>query len=617
MSANPHSQVQQIEKTLDECTKRSEDAEEMDSVDVTKEVVRILSDICNIVRDAPPDAVDIAALSCEVDAILNKGVKYVHSITDENPFVDSFAHSDASPEVLAAPKDHIETILGHDNLKRFLQIIAPFERALPSDCIITPTQSTPTATFIYQARCEITTDPIGVPLRARISSGGSCLAVNTAGGWKYRDAILNYLPLDNASENSKSLKARWFNARLNKPAPFIALNESRKLLFAADDERIKSFAWATPNGDLHEVALPVHTMNSKLFQGPLAILQNRHLIRAGKGSVGCWNLDSVETHGSTGDDIVGKYLEPCNDDCCEEENSTEPSGGSKPSGQVKFADPTLSPTVWQAHPTAAGSMICGFDWEQSHSFSCYVVDLWHGGSIVSRFLGHGDGVLEISTNSADPQVFVTGCSDGYARLYDVRQPLPTMTFNAGRSDSECSAVTLAYPDGIPTLFTGSRSQQEVRLWDIRAQSTVYELSTGNTNVASLVWDDGHNTLYAATECDYIDHIGHHDYRRAKEPKFTKERREQDRQFRDEFTVEDENKDDEDDYDSDDENDYDSDDDDEERGWPKRAFRGEEYYGYLYDAGDHMLIRYKFKEEPDTAILPEYGNASVCDDRGYW
>ncbi|KAG6825489.1 hypothetical protein H0H93_000620, partial [Arthromyces matolae] len=165
-------------------------------------------------------------------------------------------------------------------------------------------------------------------------------------------------------------------------------------------------------------------------------------------------------------------------------------------------------------------MICGFDQEAEFRFSCIAVDLEHGGALTTRYLGHGDEIAAFSTSSGDPNVFVTGCWDGYARLFDVRVPLPTMTFNVGRNGGECSGVALAYPDGIPTLFTGATRQQEVRLWDIRARSTVYDLSTGNTGVTSLAWDGAHDTLYAATECNYLDRSGNfHDYRHAKVPAF--------------------------------------------------------------------------------------------------
>jgi len=87
---------------------------------------------------------------------------------------------------------------------------------------------------------------------------------------------------------------------------------------------------------------------------------------------------------------------------------------------------------------------------------------------------------------------------------------------------------------------------------------VYELSTGNNAVVGMAWDAGHNSLYAVTECHYMDRLGrNHDYRRAKVP------REQG-----------------------------SEDDElegyEGRCWPKRAHHGEDYFGYLFDAGDHRI-----------------------------
>jgi len=91
---------------------------------------------------------------------------------------------------------------------------------------------------------------------------------------------------------------------------------------------------------------------------------------------------------------------------------------------------------------------------------------------------------------------------------------------------------------------------------------VYELSTGNNAVAGMAWDAVHNSLYAVTECHYMDRLGHNfDYRRAKVPQ------EQDPE--------------DDELESDDEG-Y------EGRCWPKRAHHGEDYFGYLFDAGDHRI-----------------------------
>lgn len=142
------------------------------------------------------------------------------------------------------------------------------------------------------------------------------------------------------------------------------------------------------------------------------------------------------------------------------------------------------------------------------------------------------------------------------------------------------------------MFTGASRHEEIRLWDLRARSVVYELSTGNTAVVSLSWDAGRNVLYAATESRYMDRRGNnYGYRRARLPA--------------DYVPE-------------------VGDDDEIKCWPKNAYHGEDYFGYLFDAGEHKicrhwftltrlyanghLVRYAFRESPDTSILPPFGQA---------
>lgn len=49
------------------------------------------------------------------------------------------------------------------------------------------------------------------------------------------------------------------------------------------------------------------------------------------------------------------------------------------------------------------------------------------------------------------------------------------------------------------LFTGTERSQQVKLWDIRSRACVYELSTGNNGVKSMVWHDRLSQLIVATE----------------------------------------------------------------------------------------------------------------------
>lgn len=122
------------------------------------------------------------------------------------------------------------------------------------------------------------------------------------------------------------------------------------------------------------------------------------------------------------------------------------------------------------------------------------------------------------------------------------------------------------------------------LWDIRACKVVYDLSTGNTNVRSLVWDETRTALYAATKCQYVDGGGNtRGYRRAEKPGYM--RKFEDR--RSGFFMRDN---DDGDVNSDD---YppDSEDDDDESNWPKRAHHPEDYYGSFFDAAEHLLCMF--------------------------
>lgn len=118
------------------------------------------------------------------------------------------------------------------------------------------------------------------------------------------------------------------------------------------------------------------------------------------------------------------------------------------------------------------------------------------------------------------------------------------------------------------VFTGSHRGEQVKLWDVRAGSVIYELATGNNSVSDIAWNPTNNTLYAATECIYMDRHGcHHDYRRAKAPKpiVTDEGAESEWEDVD---------------DDDDVEEEDDDDDDYDRCWPTNAYHGEDSFGYM-------------------------------------
>ncbi|KEP48347.1 WD domain, G-beta repeat protein [Rhizoctonia solani 123E] len=393
--------------------------------------------------------------------------------------------------------------------------------AKPTDRIAMP---------IYDARCEISsvrdqrgrhferceTDQV---VGMQISSGGSCLAVL---GWvetkvlhprncrrtgKFTAPWISYhLPGDPKSKFTKLMQ--WPGGHRSQiglagvPC-HIALDESQRLIFAADNDRIKSFEWAAANGSFHKYPVATHTLQSKQFSGPMATLPNGTLIRAGTGAAATWNLSQLKTHGPKGNQVIGKEIfidDECEyDSDCDNMPDFEYSSGSGYTSKITFTDDRkLDPKVWRVLPHSSSTVLAVGRMERS----CIAIDLEHGGKTIARYQGHSSYVSDVSVSIADPRVFLTSSGDGYARLFDVRRPKAVLQFEACRAGKECGAVALAHPDGIPTIFTASR-YEDFTVWDLRSRVCVYELGADdhdNSSVCSFAWDSEHNSLYSLKSC---------------------------------------------------------------------------------------------------------------------
>ncbi|KAF8192387.1 hypothetical protein K438DRAFT_1720617 [Mycena galopus ATCC 62051] len=588
-----------------------------------------LTDTCDLVRSHDAQDPDFGDVVSKANDVINQGIKLAYGKLELFDFLPSFAHSPEFPVLLGPERG--ENVFSHrlsgilDLMKQWVargdmkepdpSLLPKFpepwhttRRPHPLSSLLsrfegdaaTHEPTTPLRNVIYDARCEITSDSAYQP--TSLMNNGSCLMMAGMGGYKNRSPMLTYYLLDDDAAPRRSqfpLKERQAKVGLTELAWTSATDESKKLMFVADKWRVKSYAWADENtGAIYDKALPTHTLYTN-HEGPLHVLSPGCILRAGKGSIDVWNLAALKTHGPDGRKRIGRKFNT-SDSWRDEDDELEESSGSKPTSSISLADPKLAPGRWHAHPSAAATMLCGTDTDKSNDYSCVSLDLEHGGKTLARYLGHGGEIRAFSTSSADPNIFLTAASDGHARLYDHRVPLPVLSLQAGSGEDDCAGVVLVHPDGVPTVFTGASNDQVIRLWDVRAQKMVYELSTGNNAVMGMTWDAPRSVLYVATACDYMDRNGEtYDYRRAKVP----------RPPRDSTTLHGE----EDEDDSMDDDDYDSedeDDDDEAPCWPQKAAYAEDYFGHLFDAGEHRLFRYAFKDQADPSILPEYGRATV-------
>jgi WD40 repeat protein len=178
---------------------------------------------------------------------------------------------------------------------------------------------------------------------------------------------------------------------------------------------------------------------------------NGRLLRSSKGSLSVWNLDTLENHVGNGKALIGGKFDP-SDSWRDDPENIERSIGSAPDASVTFQDVTLSPDRWHYHPSNAGAMLCTSQ-PRDPPFAYYCVSLdIETGKTIGRYLGHGDSIESFSTSAADQNGFVTGAHDGYARLYDVRHPLPVLTLDVGYQHEICSSVLITHPDGIASRW---------------------------------------------------------------------------------------------------------------------------------------------------------------------
>ncbi|QRV83116.1 hypothetical protein RhiJN_11132 [Ceratobasidium sp. AG-Ba] len=626
--------IDELEKRMNEFIESSETSEDEDLDDedddaCRQEFIKILVDTCTLVREeAVKQSPHVTELVEAAEGILSEGVEYAYGGSEMFDFMPSWAHDDAAGQPLI--KDNSENKLpipsgALQELMRILRVPDPASRMKemtpvkwkdtvklhpkssklarfrPNLPTLTPTAANPIAMRVYDARCEVMSTPTSVvPIDMIISRDNACLALLAAGGYKNRSPALEYYLLD-GSENHDSIENdHSIEPGLAEVAHHVAIHENRRLILIGDEYRVKSYAWAGPDGNQYkDEPLPVHTLASGNADGPINVLPNGNIIRAGRGQVAVWNMEELPTHGADGTDAIGEENEDVLEDTWRDDpDEIETSSGSIPNSHIKFTThPDLKVDGWMPLVQPPATMLC-----YSDPNDCFTLDLEHEGKIVARYLGHGGIVNDLSTSSAEPQIFLTAGSDGFARLYDLRTPLPVLTFDACGELESCDAAVLAYPDGIPTVFTGTGKAEQIKLWDVRARAPVYELSTGNNQVQSLAWDSTRNFLYAATECSYMDRMGYrHDYRCVKSSHDGPQ------------IVEVENGDNDDGYeDEDDEGDF-----DEERAWPKNAWHDENYFGYVFDAGNHRIYRYAFKEDPNASNLPVYGDAVVGESSSYW
>ena len=306
-------------------------------------------------------------------------------------------------------------------------------------------------------------DFLSPPCSMQLSTDGSILVMNRAGGYRSRSPRLHYYRLEDDEDEPDRLDCDGvtMDPGLSNVARFMEVDSDRKLIFLADLDRIKSFSWGPDaQGKLRKRLLNVHTMNSEReYNGPLTILPGGRLARAGTGKMAVWSLDTLETHQDNPGQLIGEGTVNLDNSWREaNDKGIERSSGIKAHSIVVFGDdPQYEPKTWHLH-SPTGLMLCAEASDDRLSYACMSMDIERG-KRVTRYLGHGHDVVKFATSPGDPNTFWTAGGDGYARMFDLRRPLPVLTFNTGLQSEPCADIVSIHPDGIP-----STSMMQTLLW---------------------------------------------------------------------------------------------------------------------------------------------------------
>ncbi|KZV60414.1 WD40 repeat-like protein [Peniophora sp. CONT] len=448
--------------------------------------------------------------------------------------------------------------------------------------------ASPATIAFAEARCEIQSDEICRPARMRLA--GDTLAILGAGGWKEQAGVLSIRDLSSGNDTDLNYSEKTYS--LGRQGGYeIALDGTRKLVYHAGSRAINAYRYGFgKKGD--EDFIMGEKEDAVADKGKSTDV-------AGSDSD---DSDSEDEYDDDDDDVI-LGAQDGQDKLAFSLKTTGYEGvlgltadgakvlrtGSKGIGvwdipsrsagrEAHFTSidskAFANVGVWAEHPSSSHQRLIASG-ESSFFVSSADVET---GQVMARYVGHNHGVNAFATGKEDPHNFLTASSDGAVRFYDSRLPAPIFAIEQASGD-DLQAALYEHIGGHPFIIIGGNKSQQVKIWDARTRTPLYRLSTGNNAVQALAWDGSRNHLFAATDCEYLGYHGTaFGYREA------------------EFGDED------DDY-------Y------EEMAWPEKAWHDENSFGYPFDCGSHRLIRYSFKTEPDTKVLPEYGQAQPDEGGG--
>ncbi|KIK52747.1 hypothetical protein GYMLUDRAFT_1028494 [Collybiopsis luxurians FD-317 M1] len=425
--------------------------------------------------------------------------------------------------------------------------IARFRTENPIPSIPT---SAPVAQAVLHGWCSLMSDSINSPIHHHTVPNSDTLIFAGGGCWKNREPQrLGDFPDKVTIENG-----------LLDIAYNIALDSSRRLIYIVDNRRIKSFVYQNDKDKY------LYSQCTSGCSGPLAVIDNgARILHASKGGVDVWNTDALPTHCPDGTKQIVKGKIGIEDTWRDDIDEVKTSTGAPRDMSINFADATLKvgnwhiPSQWSTRGTLKA--LC---FPTNTQPSVLQMDFENGGRAAARYLGHAGEIFTITSSPDDTNTFLTTSGDGIVHLFDVREPLPNVSFGVGNQSEHVFTALYIRVEGIQSYF-----QAELEASRSKYGTFVFLIWPMSLRQAKIRYDDdGINDGQVLPGADPDVAVSEGE----------KKNKEADR-----------------------ESDEEDKDDDED---------------YAYDAGDHVLLRYKFGLDADLIIIPAFGMARL-DNGSYW
>eukprot|EP01083_Nonionella_stella_P230394 814472_1 len=405
---------------------------------------------------------------------------------------------------------------------------------------------------------------------------GDLLAICGGSGWKYRDPSTKSYFIHPTTHKMKRIGRS--NRGFASTGRTVYCDAIHNRIWSSGDGRVKCSGIIENGKDINGSLSAEYILDASSISGrTLFTTKENVFMYSNKGIFYRWSLNKLFKHT---EDIYAEHEDDNIPDKDKHGIATVPgifqntwsdlefvkvevSGGQKPESCLKLKEP-FEIDEDSNHNDCSMIAMSGKSTNLDHMFVTnkniiYSYDL-NKQNVNGMLLGHNcDARVALRQHLIESHHLLVSHDYNMVKVWDIRTCAPQISIKA--SGMHCLNSCVGFNVSGNSFIASGGNDECVTVWDIRnvnakRNGALYEISTGNNNVDGIVWHESSNSLFAMTDCLYIDRFGRKYYGTNHE-----------------LT---------DDYD-----------DDEVNDWPERAKHRKTDFPCEYDSAQNDVFRFRF------------------------